>query len=288
MNVRLDKTDLTLIALVSAISIACTGVFLLPSEIQDTLKVRHAVFEPFTYVTASFVHDNLAHLFFNLLAFISFAFLLYYMNKKVEKRNFFLCSLPMIFVILPVLNYSLLFYTGFYKSFEFGYGLSLVDSALIGLTVSSITLFFRDRVKKFNSPLFFLSIVLFTLCLILLPYSSSQLHLLVFCGIFGFVVGIMEFKKIFEFVANSFRQKQRVHLMESYITVCTLFFYFFSVLGLFPSDIMLRGGITDIVSHFIGILFGISLLYPLYKLLERVHSIVMRKIRKHLTAGSEK
>ena len=253
---KLEAEDFKLIAIVSTISIVCIGVFLLPLEIQNMLKVRHTIFNPLTYITASFVHDYLQHLGSNLFGFILFAFLLYFINKKVSKQKFFFYSLLMMFVVLPLLNYGLLFYFGIYKSTEFGYGLSLAGSGIIGFTVPSLILFFKDRLEKFNSILFFPSMFLLTLCFIFLPYvTSSQLLLLVFCAILGFVVGMMEFKRGLRFLVASF--KQRETLMESYIVVFTLLFYFISILGLFPANIALQGGITDIVSHYIGLLFGI-------------------------------
>lgn len=251
--------DFKFIAIVSTVSIVCIGVFLLPLEIQNMLKVRHAIFNPLTYITASFVHDDLQHLGFNLFGFILFTFLLYSINKKVSKQKIFFYSLLMMFVVLPLLNYGLLFYSAIYKSIEFGHGLSLVGSSIIGFTVPSLILFFKGRLEKFNPMLFLLSMSLLTLCLIFLPYatSSSQLLLSVFCAILGFVFGMLEFRKIWRFVAESFKQRDRTRMIESYMVVVTLWFYFVSILSLFPPNIASQIGITDIISHYIGLLFGI-------------------------------
>ena len=258
MVVKLDAEDSTLIAIVSTVSIVCVGVFLLPPEIQNMLKVRHAIFNPLTYLTASFVHDDLQHLGFNLFGFILFAFLLYFIDKKARKQRLFFYFLLMIFAVLPLLNYGVLFYFGIWKSVEFGYGLSLVGSSLIGLTIPSLILFFKDRLEKFNSMLFFLSMFLLTLCIIFLPYAAFlQLLLLVFCAIVGFAGGMMEFRRILRFIAESFKKRERTRMMESYILVVTLWFYFISILSLFPPNIASQMGITDIISHYIGLLFGI-------------------------------
>ena len=252
MIVELEAGDFKFIAIVSIVLVFCVGVFLLPIKIQDLLKVRHRTFNPLTYITASFVHDDLLHLGPNLSVFILFAFLLYFINKKVGKQQFFFLSLLMMFVVLPLLNYGSLFYFGIWKSIEFGYGLSLAGSGLIGFTMPSLILFFKGRLKKFNSALFFTSMFLFTACFIIAPYN---LMLFVLCAILGFVFGILEIKEILRFIVESFKQREK--RTEAFIVAFALWFYFFSIVGLFPINIVSERGIIDIVSHYVGILFGI-------------------------------
>jgi hypothetical protein len=255
--VKLKAEDFKLMAIIIFVSIACIGVFLLPLEIRNMLKVRHAIFNPITYITASFVHDYFQGLVFNLLVFIIFSVFTYSINKKVDKQRFFFFSLLMMLVVLPLSSYSLLYYFDIWGSIEFGSGLSLVDSGLIGFAVPSLILFFKGNLEKFNSILFFFSMLFLTLCLVILPYAATSfmLLLLVLCAILGFALGILEFRKILAFISESL--KQRETFAESYIVVLTLLFYFISILSLFPADIVLKGGPIDIVSHYIGLLFGI-------------------------------
>lgn len=266
MTSKLGSDDLKLIAIVSGVLIVCVGVFFLSSEIQDMLKASHSIFNPIAYITASFVHGDVLHLGSNLFAFVLFAFLLYFINKKTNQQQFFFYSLLTIFILLPVLDYGILFYYGIYKSIPFGFGLSLVDSGLIGLTVPSLILFFKNRLEKFNSLLFFVSFLLFTFGLTLLPYAfSSQFSLLFLIFILGFVFGVFEYRRILNHFANSYKQrKARMGVfLESYLVLFAMFFYFFSIVGLFPSSILTQGGITDIMSHYIGLLFG-SVIFSFY------------------------
>lgn len=249
---ELEGGDIKLVAFVSIVSLVCVAVFLLPLEVQDLLKVRHRVFNPVTFITASFVHDDMQHLGLNLSGFILFAFLLFFFNRKVGKQQFFFGSLLGMFVVLPLLNYGSLFYSNIWKSMEFGYGLSLIDSGLIGFTVPSLILFFKVRLTRFNSMFFFTSMFLFTACLVIAPYN---LMIFVLCAILAFAFGMFGFRGILGFLAESFKQREK--RMESFMVVFALYFYFFSIVGLFPTNIVSQGGITDIVSHFVGLLFGI-------------------------------
>jgi NADH:ubiquinone oxidoreductase subunit 2 (subunit N) len=141
-----------------------------------------------------------------------------------------------------------------------------VDSGLIGLTVPSLILFFKNKLEKFNSLLFFYSLLLLGLGLAALPYAPpSQLWLLSLIFILGFAVGVFEYRRVLRYLASLRRQtktKMEVFL-ESCLVLFTMFFYFFSIVGLFPSSMMWQGGTTDIVSHFTGLLFG-SVIFSSY------------------------
>ena len=171
-----------------------------------------------------------------------------------------------MFIVLPLLNYGSLFYSSIWKSVEFGYGLSLVDSGLIGFTVPSLILFFEARLRKFNSVLFFTSMFLFTACFVIAPYN---LILFVLCVILGFAFGMFGFRGIFGFLAESFKQREK--RIEPFIVIFALYLYFLSIVGLFPTSIVSQGGITDIVSHFVGLLFGI-VPFSLYSIRIRLQS----------------
>ncbi len=248
--------DFRLVAVLSSVTVICLVTFLLPIDVQNILMVRHAIFNPLTYITASFVHGDLLHLISNLFGFMLFSFLNYHLNKKVKNVKAFFGSLSALFVILPFLNYSLLNYFGIYKSIEFGFGLSLVDSGLLGFSISSLLLYFKRRIERFNALFFLSSASLFTFCIILLPYPSSfRTMLFLFCLGCGFVFGIFEMKKIYKFISESL--KSRITFIEAYLVMVTFPLYFLFVVLLFPPVIISQGGITDIASHYIGLLFGI-------------------------------
>lgn len=183
---RLQKDDFQLILIVGFVSIACISVFPLPSEMKNMLKVGHSVFNPIAYVTASFVHDDPLPLGLNLSAFLLATYVLYFINKRISEQKFFFFSLLIMFVALPVLNYGFLFYFGIYRFMEFESGLSLVDSGLIGFIIPSLMLYFKHKLKRFNSILFFTSMVLFTFSLVSLPYAEEfDFPLPALCAILG-------------------------------------------------------------------------------------------------------
>jgi len=63
------------------------------------------------------------------------------------------------------------------------------------------------------------------------------------------MTGKYEFGKILDY-----RRKNKI---ESLKVISVISFYFLSILGLFPVNIVTQKGITDIMSHYIGLVFGI-------------------------------
>ena len=252
----LTKHDLRPLFISVLVSIICITIFGLPSDMRNALKTKNAVFNPLTYVTASFVHDSLGHLTLNLIAFIPSIFLLYFLNKKANSQKFFLVSLPIIFIVMPILSYGLVNFYGIYRQVEYSFGLSLVNGVLIGLFVPSLIIYLQCKLEKFNPLLFFLSMLFLTLGLVSFLYSlylASVVSL-----IFSFVFGWFNAKRIGSFL--SLLLKDSKNFIETFVFLFAFFFYFFSIFGLFPFTVgVSQDSMVGVVQHWIGLLFGIIL-----------------------------
>ena len=262
---RLGASDYGFVAAVVIVTALCVGVYLAPAEAQALLRVRHGVFDPLAYLTASFVHVDAMHLMFNLVFFWLFGFLLYFVNRVIEKQRFFLYALLVLFTALPLIDYSLLFYFNVYRS-GFGFGLSLVDSGLAGLTVPSLIMYFRAKLDGFKSVPFLASMSLLTFLIILLVYMISLRLVLLPLAVLalGLFLGVFAFKKILGFLWRSLGRKETI--VESYLLFLCFLLYFVSITSLFPTVTQSEIGETDIVSHYIGLLFGI-IPFSLYTIL---------------------
>ncbi len=254
------------------ISTVCIVGFILPTEIQNLLKARHSVFNPLTYITASFIHGDVEHLISNLFGFNLFLFLNYYFSKKAAKRRAYFGTLMVLFIALPILNYSLLFFSGLYSSREssFGFGLSLVGSGLLGSCITFLLLYFERRIKNFDALFFMLSTSLFTFSIIFLPYPSSFREVLfLLCLVSGLIVGVSPAKKILKFSLRLWKDPKTV--LETTLVSMVFPLYLLSVFLLFPQIIVIEGGIIDIASRLIGLLFGIFIISILIRLSVRTY-----------------
>lgn len=245
---QLLKDYFNYVLIVVVVSAACVSIFLLPTEIGSMLRVKTQVFNPITFISASFVHLDLAHLSNNLAVFLLVTYLLHFIYRWISEQKILHISLLIIFTVLPFLYYGVLVHYVFYAAEVFG--LSLVNSGLIGLSIASLTIYFRHRIEKFIAQIFITSIIFFTFSLINLPIVFRCLF-----AILGFVYGTLEIEKILTYL-RALCGKDR---WEAFIVGFTLFFYFISIIGFFPAAIVLGGTIVDIFSHYFGLLFGISL-----------------------------
>jgi hypothetical protein len=228
------------------VSAACVSIFLLPTEIGNMLRVKTQVFNPITFISASFVHLGLAHLSNNLAVFALVTYLLHFIYRWISEQKILHISLLIIFTALPFLYYGILVHYVFYAAEVFG--LSLVNSGLIGLSMISLTIYFKHGVMKFNAQLFITSIIFFTFSFINLPTVFRSLS-----AILSFVYGTLEIKKIWTYLIPLWSKDR----WEAFIIGFTLFFYFISILALFPATIISSQGIVDIFAHYFVLLFGI-------------------------------
>jgi len=233
--------------MVGVVSTICIIIFLLPAEIGSMLRARTQVFNPLTFISASFVHFDLIHLSNNLVAFIVVTYLLSFIHRQISEQKTLHISVLIIFTALPLLYYGFLFHFVFYASEVCG--LSLVNSGLTGLSITSLTIYFKQRIEKINSWLFLASIIFFTSSFINLPKVSRCLLV-----ISGLVLGAREIKKVLLYLIPLWSKDK----LEALIVVFTLLCYFISLLALFPATIILGKGIVDIFAHYFGLLSGIS------------------------------
>jgi hypothetical protein len=175
-----------------------------------------------------------------------------------------LYALLVLFTVLPLVNYSLLFCFVYRSGFEFG--LSLVESGLIGLTVPSLIVYFRAKLDGFNSVLFLTSMSVLTFFAILFLYMASLgLTLLPLAVlVLGLFFGVFVFKRILSFLWQSLSRKETI--VESCFVLLSFLLYFVSITSFFPATVLSGIGATDVVSHYIGFLFGI-IPFSLYAIL---------------------
>jgi hypothetical protein len=257
---RLDAIDFTILLMVVLVPLICIGVFFLPIDIQHSLAMRSDNPNPLTFITSIFVHGNVEHLIGNILVFLMVSTVLYMVNKLSQGETFFLYSLVLIILLLP-LCYGTVFLVlnNVYFHFSFSsFGLSLVDGGLVGLVVPTLMyLLSQESSLKLNKPLFFLSLVFFTSAVILLPYAWSSFYtvpLLVLLAGIGILLSARGLLEITNFAKTGSKKDKFKALSVLFI----LLMYFIFLTMLFPSNILdSSGNITNILAHYFGVFFGL-------------------------------
>jgi len=257
---RLDAIDYTILLTLVLVPLICVGVFFLPVGIQQSLVMRSDNPSPLTFMTSIFVHGNAEHLIGNILVFLMTGMVLYMVNKLSQGTTFFLYSLVLIVLLLP-LFYGTVFLAlnDVYFHFSFlSFGLSLVDGGLIGLVVPTLMhLLSRERSLRVNRPLFFLSLVCFTGAVILVPYAWPSFYTVALLFLMvgtGILFGAREMLEIRNFAKMGSKKDK----FKALLILFSLMMYFIFLALLFPSNILHSpGNITNILAHYFGVLFGL-------------------------------
>lgn len=267
MKTRLRHFDFFVLGLFVLISAFCIIIFLLPVEMQESLKARSDNWNLLTFWISTFVHANLEHLLGNVLSFLLFGFFVYEINRKSDREKAFLNSLLMAIFLLPLIyNISFALLANFVIGQSFvSCGLSIVVAGIVGLTVPSLGIFLRELFQNDRNVLYFLTSLMFlTGSAIAFPYVNSKLYnLTVFVTTFilGFVLLLNVGRKLFNFVKQNPTAKKKVM-----IALIALFVYCYFLFSLFPSNIILpEGNVVNIFAHYIGVFYGIiSGIYTLH------------------------
>lgn len=259
MKEHVARTDILIIAYFALVSTLCFIIFLLPVEIQESLKARSEHWNLLTFFTSTFVHANLQHLLGNILAFLLLGFFVYKINKHSNRAKRLLISLLLAIFLLP-----LIYNTSFVLLANFAIGrplvscgLSTVIAGITGLIVPSVSIFLKKPLQNERDTLYFLTSLMFlTGSAIAFPYINSRTYnLTVFVATFtiGLVLLLYIQRKLLNFAKQNLNAKK-----ELIITSIALLVYFAFLFSLFPSDIiMLEGNIVNIFAHYIGVFYGI-------------------------------
>lgn len=258
---RLTRLDFIIWLLLIAVPVFCIIIFFLPVGIQDTLKTRTDNPNPLTFITSTFVHANIAHLLGNIIPYVLFGIILYGVNKFSGYERFFMHSMLLMVVLLPLIyNVAFLAVNTQYHWNFISFGLSLVVGGLMGLVAPSLSgLLHTELQNKLNRQLFYFSIVFLTAAIIVFPYINSGLYsqtIFVLPLIIGSSLLAWEFWLLFKTGLKGEKIYKNKMLMASLV----LFVYFLCLPALFPTNIVgSEGNIVNIFAHYFGIFFGLFL-----------------------------
>lgn len=274
MKKKVTPTQIMIIAYFALISTLCFIIFLLPVDIQESLKAQSDHWNLLTFFTSTFVYANLGHLLGNILAFLLLGLfvceLIY--NSNREKR-LFISLLLAIFLLPLIYNISFALLANFViRRPLVSCGLSTVVAGIIGLIVPSLGIFLRELLQNERNTLYFLTSLMFlTGSAIAYPYTNSGAYnLAVFTATFivGLVLLLHIGRKLLKFAKQNLNAKKK--LISASIA---LFVYSAFLFSLFPSNIFMpEGNIVNIFAHYVGVFYGvISGIYTLNAFPKRAH-----------------
>ena len=258
------KIEITIFIIIPLITII---FFFLPVNIKNMLKVDLSEFNIPTFYTAIFIHEDFSNHFLpNIIAYYLYTSLSYCFSKLSRKNIWFTINLYIFFLILPSIAYPLLicinkFY--FHDKLPPSCGFSGIISALIGLTPISILAYLKNSkvLKQTDKP--FISI--FLASILLIPYIYRQPFIpitIIFLLIISIWINRENLKAIYKHIKKTTIQNFGL----CFLTILSIPSYFIGILGMFPTQIVYKSSIIDIISHYLGWIIGFFLSYVLLKI----------------------
>lgn len=230
--------------------IACILIYFLDEGLKRALTLIPSELTIFTMYTTNFVHYSLGHLTGNLVIYLVFSLLSIVFYYRLGYRRIFEASLIIILLIVPVTS-SLFSATVLPSSANIKplYGFSAVSSAVIGLFGFGIVLY-MSLGEKTDVICLYLFLVLTSLGLAVLTYDFVH---------FG-IVSILLALILLALTARRHRNNSE-RTKRYYKALLLLSVYLFSMVSIFPEQLIVGHSFVNIVGHWVGLLFGITIPY---------------------------
>jgi hypothetical protein len=246
-----EKARIWDLALISSVPILLSLIFLLPESIQNAMILDYGNYSIFNLWTSSFVHRGFDHLSNNLIAYCLLIGPIYLLFLLGDEQKLFRYTFLVLLFVLPFLialiNIAAL-------GSGTGAGFSGIGSALFGLLPVSLFLFVHNKISEEIEPAHGVVLFLITTAIIALTYSGVIVAagILLFTALLTFYdihqVGLVEIREVVAELTS----------MGGYFELVMIagLLSLFSPVVLFPSEIAQDGTTVNILTHYIGLLFG--------------------------------
>lgn len=246
-----EKTRASDLALIFSVPVLLSLIFLLPQSIQASLILDYGNYSIFNLWSSAYVHRGFDHFSNNLGAYCVLIGPIYLLFVLADERKLFRYTFLTLLLILPVvISLSNIAALGSGT----GAGFSGIGSALFGLLPVSLFLFVHNKISEEIEPAHGVVLFLITTAIIALTYSGIIVAagILLFTALLTFYdihqVGLVEIREVVAELSS----------MGGYFELVMIagLLSLFSPVVLFPSEIAQDGTTVNILTHYIGLLFG--------------------------------
>ncbi|WP_311173298.1 hypothetical protein [Halobellus ordinarius] len=246
-----EKARVSDLVLISSVPILLLLIFLLPESIQNALILDYGDYSIFNLWSSAFVHRGFDHFSNNLAAYCVLIGPIYLLFVLANERKLFRYTFLSLLFILPfviaLINIAVL-------GSGTGAGFSGIGSAFFGLLPVSLFLFIHNKVSEKIEPTHGVVLFLIAAGIIALTYSgvtaaAGILLIAVLLTIYDiYQIGLGEAKNAAVELTS----------MEGYfeLVMITSLLFLISPVLLFPQDIAQGDGAVNILSHYLGLVFG--------------------------------
>lgn len=262
---NISLNDVIILSILPAI---LTILMFLQSNIIDSLKLHIKNPSWWQFFTSSFVHQGFSHYWGNISLFFILLFLqIIIISKMKEKRRYFYLSIFTIIsfsiissifqlldfpIILPYVNTSM--------------GFSGILAAFIGFTPIFWIEYISRSVKKCltDGKYFFIILFYFSLSFIIVYYPYHKLLLLPILFGGALVIAIFLYSKNTKDIFNGIISENNTIIY--FLLILLPLFFIIGISGLFPIIPVRENGFVDILTHYLGLYYGLIVSFIFFKI----------------------
>jgi len=250
----LDRSQATILFLPV---IVCVLLYIVPIPNKDQLQFSFENPNPLSIYTQVFIHGDLGHLTGNLVSY-SFLILsniiLFTSTRETKLLNKYSTIIFLILPIVHALTWNIITYTLFERYFGV-IGISSIISAYAGLLISysirayKVTNIAFDISKLFLATLFLIADIIFA------SYFKPQ-SFYILAVLVTFALFLHYIKSPFTLIYRHYKSKKSPEIP---IITASLIIGLVFISAAFPSEFVSGGQVTNILTHYVGLVFGLLL-----------------------------
>jgi len=250
----LDRNQVTLLILPT---LACILLYIAPIQGKNQLQFSFENPNPLYMYTQAFIHGDLSHLAGNLVSYtflILTNIILFTVTGKARLLNTYSVIIFLILPIVHALAWNIITYTllGGYLGVI---GLSSIVSAYAGLLIGYSTQAYEVTNITYDKPKLFLATITLTADIIMISYfNPNPLYILAILLVFALFLHCI--KEPFASILRHYRAGKSPEII---IITASLIVGLAFISAAFPSNPLSEGQVTNILTHYVGLVFGVLL-----------------------------
>ena len=246
-----EKTRASDLALIFSVPILLSLIFLLPQSIQASLILDYGNYSIVNLWSSAYVHRGFNHFSNNLAAYCVLIGPIYLLFVLADERKLFRYTFLAFLFILPfVIALSNISAIGSGT----GAGFSGIGSAFFGLLPVSLFLFIHNKVSEDIEPAH--GVVLFLTAVAIITWIYAGVTAAAGILLFAALLTIYDISQVsLEEVREAAAELSSMEGYFELVMIAGLLFLVSPVL-LFPQDIAQGDGAVNILSHYLGLVFG--------------------------------
>lgn len=262
------------VLLLLLIPLFCTALFLLPSNIHDSLKLDIKNPSWWQFFTSAYMHNGVDHITSNLTIYFLFVIFQFLVMAKLNQKSEYIKLLALLsvsFAIIGAIIQSIAFPI-LLPNMSYSEGLSGIVSGIIGFTPFILVLYASKASGKNYFDYGILNFVIFYIAFFLVltyfVYVQNVLMLLLVLSLL--ILYAFWHRNDLMGILSQIRSEKKANRGFHLLLIFTFMLFLFAPLLTFPQVVIANGAFIDFFTHYLGLIYGGFLFFLYYKFFRKL------------------